>query len=119
MSSSFNGRNDRRKYNRAKFSEEVTVHKVTESKSGNVFEVQGKSLTVQAQDVSEGGIRLELADVDSPSKIFKLNFKLPKNGSVDVYSKLAWKDGQSCGLQFIVLDEESRKQIKGYVSKSK
>ena len=117
MNSSFNGRNDRRKYDRAKFEEEVTVHKVAESKSGNVFEVQGAPLVVQAQDVSEGGIRLELADVSSPSKIFKLNFKLPKNGYVDVYSKLAWKTDGACGLQFIVLDEESRRQIKGYVSK--
>jgi hypothetical protein len=108
---------ERRKYIRAKFQETVTVHQVAESKSGNVFEVQGNPITVKAQDVSEGGIRLEIGDVNSPSKIFKLNFKLPKIGSVDVYSKLAWKNDGHCGLQFIVLDDESRKLIKGYIGK--
>jgi hypothetical protein len=117
MSQNSGNRPERRKYTRAKFQETVTVHEVAESKSGNVFEVQGNPITAKAQDVSEGGVRLEIGDVNSPSKIFKLNFKLPKCGSVDFYTKLAWKSEGYCGLQFIVLDDESRKLIKGYVTK--
>ena len=109
---------ERRKFTRAKFDETVTLHNVTESKSGNVFEVEGHPITVKAQDVSEGGIKLEFADTASPSKIYKLNFKIPKNGSVDIYSKLAWKSDGSFGLQFIVVDEEVRKHIRNYVSKA-
>ena len=109
---------ERRQYSRAKFNETITVHNVTESKSGNVFEVQGNPLVLKAQDVSEGGMRIQIDDPASPAKIFKLNFKLPKNGSVDVYSKVAWNGDGYCGLQFIVLDEEVRRLIKGYVSKS-
>ena len=109
---------ERRKYARAKFNETITVHNVTESKSGNVFEVQGAPIVLKAEDVSEGGIRLQIDDPASPAKIFKLNFKLPKHGSVDVYSKVAWNGDGSCGLQFIVLDEEVRKQIRGFVSKA-
>jgi hypothetical protein len=118
MSQNSNKPPERRKYTRAKFQESVTVHQVAESKSGNVFEVQGNPVTAKAQDVSEGGMRLEIGDVNSPTKIFKLNFKLPKNGSVDVYTKLAWKSEGYCGLQFIVLDDESRKLIKSFVGKA-
>ncbi len=118
MANSGNDKPERRKYTRAQFSETVTVHNVTESKSGNVFEVEGRPITVRAQDVSEGGMKLEFAETASPSQIYKLNFKIPKNGSVDVYSKLAWKGDGSFGLQFIVLDEEVRKHIRNYVSKA-
>jgi len=108
---------ERRKYNRAKFQETITVHNVTESKSGNVFEVTGIPIVLKAKDVSEGGMRIQIDDPASPTKIFKLNFKISKNGSVDVYSKVAWHSEGHCGLQFIVLDEEVRRLIKGYVSK--
>ncbi len=113
------GKNERRKFPRVKFDDQVTIHQVTESKSGNVFEVQGNPIVVKAQDVSEGGIRLELADSTGPSKILKVNFQIQKNKSVDVYTKLAWKSGDSCGLQFIVLDDETRKQIQSFVDKQK
>lgn len=118
MSAVSKGKNERRKHTRAKFQEEVTVHGVVESKSGNVFEVQERPVTLRAQDVSEGGIRLEIGDTVSPSKIFKLNFTLPKSKPVDVYSKLAWVEKGMCGLQFIVVDDEIRRMIRSYVEKS-
>ena len=109
---------ERRRHHRTKFHEKVTVHHVTESKSGNVFEVQGNPLTTKALDVSEGGIRLELGETKLPTSILKLNFKVNKDKTVDVYSKLAWAGDGACGLQFIVLDEEVRKIIKGLVDKA-
>lgn len=111
-------KSERRKYHRARFNETITVHNVNESKSGNVFEVAGAPIILKAQDVSEGGIRIQIDDPASPTKIFKLNFKIPKNGSVDVYSKVAWHREGYCGLQFIVLDDEVRRLIKGYVTKA-
>jgi hypothetical protein len=110
---------ERRKYPRAKFLESVVVHNVIESKSGNVFEVQGNPLVVKAQDVSEGGIRLEIGGSPARNKIFKLNFQVQKNKSVDVYSKQAWANNGMLGLQFIVADEEIRRMIRGFVEKSK
>jgi len=103
---------ERRKYPRAKFEAPVIVHKVIESSSGNVFEVQGTPITAKSTDVSEGGIRLEMAKSVPFTKIFKLNFQLLKNKSVDVYARVAWEGDGTCGLQFIVLDEEVRKQIR-------
>ncbi|HJT24644.1 MAG TPA: PilZ domain-containing protein [bacterium] len=110
---------ERRKYPRVKFQESVVVHNVVESKSGNVFEVQGNPMVVKAQDVSEGGIRLEVGDGNPLGKIFKLNFQIQKGRSVDIYSRLAWAAEGMFGLQFIVADEEIRRNIRGLVEKSK
>jgi hypothetical protein len=117
MTGTENRKEERRKHPRAKFQETVTVHKVIESSSGNVFEVQGNPIIVKAEDVSEGGIRLEIGETNSPTKILKLNFQLQKNKPVDVYTRLAWTGKGQCGLQFIVLDEEIRRMIQTYVSK--
>jgi len=108
---------DRRKFPRAKFQDTVTVHKVVESSSGNVFEVQGNPIVGKGGDVSEGGIRIEIGKANSPTKILKLNFKLQKDSSIDVYTRLVWSAQGECGLQFIVLDDEIRQQIKAYVDK--
>ncbi len=108
---------DRRKFPRAPFVDPVTIHKVVESSSGNVFEVQGKPIIAKGGDVSEGGIRIEIGTDNSPTKILKLNFKLQKDSSIDVYTKLVWNAQGECGLQFIVLDDEIREQIKAYVQK--
>jgi hypothetical protein len=108
---------ERRKHLRAKFSENVTIHRVIESSSGNVFEVQGNPIIVKAGDVSEGGIRVEIDNASAPTKILKLNFQIQKNKPIDVYTRLAWTENGNCGLQFIVLDDEIRQQIQDYVDK--
>lgn len=110
---------ERRKYPRAKFQQSVVVRNVVESKSGNVFEVQGTPMMAQARDVSEGGIRLDVGNGNPKGKIFKLNFEIQKDKTVDVYSKLAWADGGLFGLQFIVADEQIRRYIRSFVEKSK
>lgn len=108
---------ERRKHPRAKFEDQVQIHPVVESKSGNVFEVQGNPLTVKAFDLSEGGIRLELGIPKPPSHILKLNFRVHKDKTVDVYSKLAWTSEKFLGYQFIVVDEETRKAIRDLIDK--
>ena len=118
MSSNSSRGSERRKYPRAKFQETILAHWVVESKSGNVFEVQGNAVEVKAKDVSEGGIRVEVQDAAPFSKIMKLNFKLPKNGNVDVYTKLAWEVDGHCGLQFVCLEDDLRKHIKGFIEKA-
>lgn len=119
MSQSSNSKPERRKHPRAKFQETVVIHNVIESKSGNVFEVQGNPVVAKARDVSEGGIRLDIGNAAALNKIFKLNFQVQKDKSVDVYSKLAWASEGVLGLQFIVADEEIRRMIRGFVEKSK
>lgn len=108
---------DRRKHPRAKFEDQVQIHPVVESKSGNVFEVQGNPLIVKAFDLSEGGIRLELGIPKPPSHILKLNFRVHKDKTVDVYSKLAWVSDKYLGYKFIVEDDETRKAIRDFVEK--
>lgn len=109
---------ERRKYPRAKFQETITVHRVVESKSGNVYEVQGEGVLTKAQDLSEGGIRIEALSQGSFSKILKLRIKVPKNGDIDVYTKVAWENKGHFGLQFVALEDEFRRHIKGIVQKA-
>ncbi len=110
---------EKRKHSRIKFDGDVKIHPVMQSKSGNILEVQSKEITAKSDDLSEGGICLELGDTHAATDILKLTFNIKKEKAVDVYAKLAWKSGAKCGLQFIVLDDESRKQIKDYVEKKK
>lgn len=112
-------KDERRKHTRVPFKESVVVHEVVESKSGNVFEVQGHPMVAKAKDVSEGGIRLEVGNMASDYKILKLQFQMSQNKSLDVYSKMAWVEKGMCGLQFIVADEEIRKVIRNFVEKTK
>jgi hypothetical protein len=109
---------ERRRHARVKFQEPVTVHGVVESKSGNVFEVQGNPINVVARNVSEGGICLKIGDVSAPAKIFKLNFEIQKDKPVDVYSRLVWFTNGDCGLQFVVVDDKIRQIIRNYIEKS-
>lgn len=118
MDSKQNVQNERRKHPRVKFDETVTVYKVTESKSGNVYEVQESPLVVKAKDVSEGGIRLKYVTEDKENKILKLSFQIPKDGQVEVCSKLVWDKDGHCGVEFIVLDEEVRRNIREFVGKA-
>ncbi len=111
--------NEKRKFNRIKFDGDVTIHPVMQSKSGNILEVQSKGIPAKGSDISEGGIRLEVGDTNSPTDILKINFKVQKFKTVDAYAKLAWKSGNTYGLQFIVLDDDSRNQIHSYVEKQK
>ena len=109
---------ERRRHSRAKFNETISVYKVVESKSGNVYEILGNPLVVKAKDLSEGGMRLQFINEDKDNKILKLSFQIPNDGKVEVCSKLVWaKDGHS-GLEFIVLDEEVRRDIREYVGKA-
>jgi hypothetical protein len=108
---------ERRKQPRVPFSEQVQIYPVTESKSGNIFEVQKDFLTVKAFDLSEGGIRLELGVPDPPAPILKLNFQIQKDRSVTVYGKLAWSSGKFAGCRFIALEKESLQQIQDFLEK--
>jgi hypothetical protein len=110
---------DKRKHHRIKFDGDVTVNPVMQSKSGNILEVQAAGLAAKGSDISEGGIRLELGDTNSPTDILKINFKIQKFKTIDAYVKLAWKSGNTYGLQFIVLDDESRNIIRNFVEKKK
>ncbi len=105
---------ERRKHPRVKFHEKITAHNVVESKSGNVYEVSDNPQTIQALNISEGGIRLELGTIHEPSTIVKLTLSF-KEKSLDVYSKLVWTAKGLCGLQFMVLEEEVRKAIRALV----
>ena len=110
---------NKRKHNRIKFDGDISIHPVMQSVSGNILEVTQKAIKAKGGDISEGGIRLELGDTNSPNDMFKVHFKIQTSQPVEAYAKLVWKSGTTCGLQFLVLDETSREQIKNHVEKKK
>lgn len=109
---------EKRQHKRIRFSEAVEAHEVLESKSGNVFEVQGTPMIVRSRNISEGGLCIELGSKVKPQMILKLNFQVGKKKEVDVYAKVVWADENMSGVQFIVLDETARRMIKQIIETS-
>lgn len=103
---------DKRQHKRIPFRESVNTHKVLESRSGNVFEVEGTPMVVRSRNISEGGLCIELGNAVKPQMILKLNFHVDNKKEVDVYAKVVWADQSLTGLQFIVLDDAARKMIR-------
>ena len=116
MSPSSSSAPERRHSTRVQYHEPITLQKVVESKSGNVFEVQGSPVTVEALNVSEGGIRIKTNGPDSLGKILKLNIPVEKDGTLDVFTRVAWSGNGTCGLEFMAMDEQIRKWVKGFSS---
>ena len=110
---------DKRQHVRVKFSGDLTIYHVQPSKSGYIFEVQEKPISAKLDDVSEAGLKLEIGDTKLATDILKVNFNVKKSEPVNAFAKMVWKNGNCCGLQFIMLDEDSRKRIKNYISKQK
>lgn len=109
---------DKRQHKRASFKGTINSHQVIESKSGNVFEVQGTPMMVRSRNISEGGICLELGDASKAHMILKLSFQVGKKKEVDIYAKVVWVDKDLSGLQFIVLDDSARRAIRQLVESS-
>ncbi len=114
MSQNNAAKSERRHYARLQYQEPITVQKVVESKSGNVFEVQGETLVVKAQNVSEGGIKLGTSLPDALGKILKLNIKVREDETLDVFTKVAWSGNGCSGLEFVAMDNQIRKWVKGF-----
>jgi len=106
---------ERQKHTRIQFDANVTVYPVTHSKSGNVLEIPSEGIKVRGRDISEGGIRLELGH--APTEFLRVNFNIQKYKTVDAFAKLVWKNGPTCGFEYIFLDTDSRLQIRNYVDK--
>lgn len=83
---------EKREFNRFEFQKSVQVFPVLPSKSGNILEVENQSLKGKAHNISEGGLRLVTPKGFPENSILKLNFKVEKNESVEVYGKIMWSE---------------------------
>ncbi len=110
---------EHRQHERVEFNADVTIYPVIDSKSGNVLEIPSDGITVQCRDISEGGISLQMAPMNSSVSIVKINFKLRAYKPVDAFAKLIWNNGGACGFQYIILDDKSRSHIRGFVNENK
>jgi hypothetical protein len=111
-----NNQHDKRKHRRIKFHKDVVIHSVMPASSGNILEVQqGDGIKVKGSDISEGGIRLEIEDTKFATPFLQIRLNIQKFKSVITYVKTVWNRGNTYGLQFLYLDNDSREQIREYV----
>jgi len=103
---------ERRQSPRVPFKGQVSLQKIVESQSGNVFEVQGALELAQTLDLSENGMRLKVEGNDPVGKLLKLNIPLPKDHSLDIFTKVAWQANGTCGLQFVAVGPQVRKWVR-------
>lgn len=108
---------EKRRYNRFEFQKSVQVFPVLPSKSGNIFEVQQNPLKVWANDISEGGLRLETSNSFNPNFLLKLNFEVEEEKLVEVFGKIIWTRDSHCGIRFMLADQEMRKGIRSFAKK--
>ena len=108
---------EKRKHNRIEFQKSVQVFQVLPSKSGNIFEVQNNCDAAWANDISEGGLRLETSKFFDPSLLLKLNFEVEEDQSVEVYGKVIWAQDHHCGVRFMMVDQKMRKGIRSITRK--
>jgi len=108
---------EKRKFNRFEFQKTVQIFPVLPSKSGNIFEVHKKPIEAWANDISEGGLRLEAADSFEPNFLLKLNLELEEDRSVEVYGKIIWSRDSHCGVRFMMVDKQLRKGILAIATK--
>ena len=112
---------ERRKFPRAEFPQAIRLQPVQASKSGNVFEVQGDSVAADGRDISEGGFKFNLHETLKPGTILKIIFKVDSLEGHDheAYVKVVWAQKKSHGVQFLMLEESTRRRIKGFIDTDK
>lgn len=102
---------EKRQHGRVEFQKSVQVFPVIPSKSGHIFEVQDKPVPAWANDISEGGLRLETSHSYDPNYLLKLNFEVDDDKCVEVFGKVIWARDHHCGVRFMMVDQEMRKGI--------
>ena len=103
---------EKRKHGRVEFQKSVQVFPVIPSRSGHIFEVQDKSVAAWANDISEGGLRLEISHSYDPNFLLKLNFEVGEDKAVEVFGKVIWARDHHCGIRFMIVDQDMRKGIR-------
>ena len=103
---------EKREFNRFEFQKPVQVFPVLPSKSGNILEVDNRSLKGKVQNISEGGLRLAAPEGFPANSILKLNFEVEKDRAVEVYGKIMWSEKKTCGVRFVLTDPKIRQGIR-------
>jgi len=108
---------ERRNYPRARLAEPIKMRLVINSHSGYILEIQNDSLNAIGRDISESGIQALLDTSLKPGTILKVVFKLDPSEakSQEAYVDVIWARKGTGGFRFLVMDEVTRKRIRGLV----
>ena len=108
---------EKRRYNRFEFQKSVQIFPVFPSKSGHIYEVQNNSIDAWANDISNAGVRLEVAYCFDRYFLLKLNFEFGKSQPVEAYGRIIWSYDNHSGIQFLLMDQLLRQGIKAFSEK--
>ncbi len=103
---------ERRKFDRIEFQKPVRVFAVNISKSGHIWEVSRNSIEVWANNISEGGLRLESIQLFDVNLTLKFYFEFEENMGAEEYGRIAWSYDHHCGVHFLEVDQNLRAGIR-------
>ena len=112
---------ERRKFKRAPFRGSIEIQTVTPSKTGNVYEIQTPRIPLSACNIGEGGLELNLPSDVKPGTLLKLTFRTGSEGQElsEAFARVIWNRDGRHGVQFLMLEEETHRRIRGIVQESK
>ncbi len=113
-----NNFSERRKFDRFEFQKPVRVFVVNFSKSGHVYEVSQNSIEAWANNIGEGGLRLESVQPFDPNLSLKFNFEFAEDMPVEIYGKVAWSHDHHCGIRFLIMHQNMRPGIRAMRNKT-
>jgi len=103
---------EKREFKRFKFRKLLRVSAIILSKSGNIFEVHPQPFEIFSHDISEGGLRIDNMKKLNANSLFKVEVELAKNNVVGAFSQVTWIDRYQCGLNFLMLDQDFKKNVR-------
>lgn len=104
---------DNRKFYRCEFQKNVRFIPVVRSLSGQDYMIEENSVDAWANDISEGGLRLETTYHLSLNSCLKLLFEMDEGGQLEIWGKVIWSHDNHCGIRFISFDIRLFDGIKG------
>ena len=106
---------ENRKFVRFNFQKSILLFPVVYSKSGNIYEIQVEPIRVWANNIGEGGLRLEGTPKINTKLPVKLCFEFVKDQPVEVYGRIAWTLDHHCGIRFLGPDEDLNAALRAIV----
>jgi hypothetical protein len=115
-SADLNG-DDKREFVRFEFLKLAHVFLVIPTETESFREIQKDSIEAWANDVSEGGMRLEMVQPLNLDLIYKIVFEFENKQLVEVYGRIVWLRDNHAGVRFLLADQDIRARIRAIGAK--
>ena|SRR5665213_2067251 len=111
--------NEKREFARFEFLKSVHVFPVSTTEPGVLDEIPKDSIESWADDMSEGGMRVEITRPLSLNLIYKIAFEFEKKQMVEVYGRIVWTRDSHAGIRFFLMEPDLRERIRALLERKK